>query len=120
MSWITTCVLCADGGGVDIAVLERINEWIAAHVASSAAAHYRIACLNDAFVGRSAAQVDFYGMALRYIELDDFIAFLRELPWEKSSPVSTGDVVQLIVNDEHDTGVRLVAIHGEAKLADPG
>lgn len=63
--------------------------------------------LNKHFGGTKAPQMEVFGGAFNYLYTVHLIEALRSVDWEP------GDVVQLVINGEHDTGARLYDVLGK-------
>lgn len=117
MSHVLTAILVLDGdsacqwgGTANTVLIGRINSWLKENSEPVGLMPF------DDWGGKSAAQVTCYCLASNHLDLEEFLEFLRGLPWHPSGPLRMGDIVQLVANAEHDRGVHVHEIFGKAEV----
>lgn len=101
MSSVTTVILLLDVFFED----EKVAAINAALKKAEIVGEFRY--LGGRFGGPKAPQIDAYGCAFNYLHCVHLIELLRALPWDKQ------DVVQLVINGEHDSGARIFDVIGK-------
>lgn len=114
MSVVLTAILVIDG---DCEAFDDNQTW-PIHVTIKAWTRAQAGCGMSPviFGGGSAGQVKCFSIATKRFNSEEFAEFLRSLPWTPAVPGKImGDIVQLIANDEHDAGVKIIHIFGDTE-----
>lgn len=114
MSYVQNIILTGSLGTVDDR-LDKINVFIKSLPAVRNSIGLRLLNKNEeSYGGSKALELDVAVGAFNYLPLKEFIAGLKEI----FADTDDFDVVQLIYNDQNDTGVRLLTIFGEPDVED--
>lgn len=94
-------------------LFKKIDEWIASD--NHKVGLKRIDNDHKIYGGTKALQCGVWVGAFNYLSLKEFIEFLKGLDWTDEYDDDLG-MVQLLYQDEHDTGFTLIDIHGEKEV----
>lgn len=85
-------------------LMDKINAWLRENAGGQQFGP-ELGSVQDAYGGHKALEAPLFVAAFNYLPEDEFLAFLRTLPWKYP------DEVQYIVQREHDdTGFEIVTL----------
>lgn len=76
-------------------IMDQVNEWLREHV-SGQSFKPELSSFHEAYGGRKVLETPLFVAAFNYLPEEDFLAFLKTLPWQYP------EEVQFIVKRQHD------------------